>query len=208
MNLIFDFDGTLVDSMPTWAGVHINMLKEHGIAVPSGFVETITPLGNLNASKYTISLGVDIPLSEYLEKISKILCYEYLNNVPLKKNVKEFLASAYKAGHRLSVLTASPHLYVDDTLKKLGVYDFFSNIWTIEDFNLTKAQPEIYVEAAKRLDAPLSECVFFDDNYTAIKTAANAGMKTVGVYDDSSRSSKPEIEKVADYYLTEYPNKI
>jgi HAD superfamily hydrolase (TIGR01509 family) len=208
MNLIFDFDGTLVDSMPTWAGVHINMLKSHGIEVPEGFVETITPLGNRKASEYTISLGVNLPLSEYLEKISKILCYEYLNNVPLKSNVCEFLNSAYKAGHTLSVLTASPHLYVDDCLKKLGVYSLFSKVWTIEDFNLTKAQPEIYVEAARRLLADVSECVFFDDNYTAIKTAASAGMKTVGVYDDSSRSYKAQIEKIADYYITEYPKEI
>lgn len=208
MNLIFDFDGTLVDSMPVWAGVHINMLKSHGIEVPEGFVETITPLGNRKASEYTIKLGVNLSLSEYIEKANEIFCYEYLNNVPLKENVKDFLNSAHMAGHTLSVLTASPHLYVDDCLKKLGVYSLFSKVWTIEDFNLTKAQPEIYVEAAERLGTVISDCVFFDDNLTAIKTAASAGMKTVGVYDDSSRSYKAQIEKIADYYITEYPKEI
>ena len=62
MKYIFDFDGTLVDSMPTWAGVHINALKNGGIPVPDGFVNTITPLGNYRASQYTVSLGLDISL--------------------------------------------------------------------------------------------------------------------------------------------------
>ena len=208
MKLIFDFDGTLVDSMPTWSGVHIKMLKDHGIAVPDGFVETITPLGNLNASKYTISLGVDMPLDEYLDKISTILYFEYLNNIPLKNNVANFLNSAVNAGHSISVLTASPHLYVDECLQKLGVYNLFEKVWTIEDFNMTKAQPEIYIEAAKRLNAEIYDCVFFDDNYTALITAREAGMITVGVYDDTSKSSAEKIKEATNYYLNEYPEEL
>ena len=57
MHYLFDFDGTLVDSMPTWSGVHVNALKSAGIPVPADFVQTITPLGNYRASQYTISLG-------------------------------------------------------------------------------------------------------------------------------------------------------
>ena len=73
MNLIFDFDGTLVDSMPYWAGAHIEALREAGIAVPEGFVNTITPLGNLGASKHTISLGLDVSLDEYLTELNRRL---------------------------------------------------------------------------------------------------------------------------------------
>ena len=208
MNLIFDFDGTLVDSMPTWAGVHIKMLEDFGIAVPDGFVETITPLGNINASKHTISLGVDMQLDEYLDKISKTLYYEYLHNIPLKKNVSEFLNSLCKAGHKVSVLTASPHLYVDECLEKLGVLHLFDKVWTIENFGLTKAQPEIYIEAARRLNTSVSECVFFDDNMTALQTAGLAGMITVGVFDDTSRKNADKIKEIADYYITEYPKEL
>ena len=208
MNLIFDFDGTLVDSMPTWAGVHIKMLEDCGIAVPDGFVEMITPLGNINASKHTISLGVDMQLDEYLDKISKTLYYEYLHNIPLKKNVSEFLNSLCKAGHKVSVLTASPHLYVDECLEKLGVLHLFDKVWTIEDFGLTKAQPEIYIEAARRLNTSVSECVFFDDNMTALQTAGLAGMITVGVFDNTSRKNADKIKEFADYYITEYPKEL
>ena len=46
---LFDFDGTLVDSMGTWAGVHMQALRDGGIPVPDDFVNTITPLGNYRA---------------------------------------------------------------------------------------------------------------------------------------------------------------
>jgi beta-phosphoglucomutase-like phosphatase (HAD superfamily) len=204
MTYIFDFDGTLVDSMPIWAGVHIKALMKAGIKVPENFVEIITPLGNINASKYTISLGLEISLDDYLKNISELLYYEYLNNVKLKECVFDSLKDLKKAGSSLNVLTASPHYYVDGCLKKHNVYDLFDNVWTIDDFVLTKAQPEIYIAVAKKLGVNISECLFFDDNLTALKTAKAAGMKTVGVYDLSSKNNTEQIKGISDYYIESY----
>ncbi len=204
MMYIFDFDGTLVDSMPTWAGVHIKALVKAGIKVPENFVETITPLGNINASKYTISLGLEISLDDYLKNISEILYFEYLNHVALKDFVFDFLKELKKAGSSLNVLTASPHHYVDGCLKKHNVYSLFDNVWTIEDFGLTKAQPDIYIAVARKLGVNISECLFFDDNLTALKTAKAAGMKTVGVYDLSSKNYTEQIKEISDYYIESF----
>lgn len=204
MIYIFDFDGTLVDSMPTWSGVHIKALVKAGIKVPDNFVETITPLGNINASKYTISLGLEISLNDYLKNISELLYYEYLNNVTLKDFVFDFLKDLKNAGNSLNVLTASPHYYVDGCLKKHNVYNLFDNVWTIEDFGLTKSQPEIYIAVAKKLGVNVHECLFFDDNFTALKTAKTTGMKTVGVYDLSSKNNTEQIKEISDYYIESY----
>ena len=138
MFILFDFDGVLVDSMPVWAGVHINMLKEFGVPVPEDFVKTITPLGNLKASEYTISLGADISLEDYLSRQHTVLSYEYGERIVLKDTVKETLETLKAQGHSLNVLTASPHRYVDPCLKRNGIYGLFDNVWTIDDFGLTK----------------------------------------------------------------------
>lgn len=201
MFILFDFDGVLVDSMPVWAGVHINMLKEFGVPVPEDFVKTITPLGNLKASEYTISLGANISLEDYLSRQHTVLSYEYGERIVLKDTVKETLETLKAQGHSLNVLTASPHRYVDPCLKRNGIYGLFDNVWTIDDFGLTKDNVKIYRDAASRLGANEKECVFFDDNVTAVKTAAASGMRTVGVYDATSEALKEEIKSSCDLYI-------
>ena len=204
MKYIFDFDGTLVDSMPTWSGALINALKKAGIPVPDGFVNTLTPLGNYKASEYTISLGLDITLKKYLDDLSKYLYREYTTNVRLKDNVKETLEELIRRGHSLSVLTASPHLYVDECLQNNGVFVLFEKVWTIDDFGHTKSEVIIYEEAAERLGTAVSDCVFVDDNLTALTTAKKSGMYTAAIYDDTSAQYMDEIKKVSDVYAVDF----
>lgn len=204
MFILFDFDGTLVDSMPVWAGVHINMLREFNIDVPDDFVKTIVPLGNLRASQYTISLGADVSLEDYLSRQHVILSKEYGDNIVLKEGVYDALKTLKSQGHSLNVLTASPHRYLDPCLKRNGVWELFDNVWSIDDFGMTKDDVKIYKSAAERLGTTVTECVFFDDNVTAVKTAAASGMKTVGVYDDTSDNLVNEIKESCDLYIYKF----
>ena len=204
MIYIFDFDGTLVDSMPTWSGVHVNALKSAGIPVPDDFVQTITPLGNYRASQYTISLGLDVSLESYLDFVSKTLYEAYTTRIELRSGVKEKLLELKAAGHSLNVLTASPHHYLDPCLRRHGIYDLFDKVWTIEDFGYTKAQTIIYTEAARRLDASIDRCVFVDDNATAVETAKKTGMYTVGIFDETSKDFAPQLKAVSDLYIEDF----
>ena len=204
MFYLFDFDGTLVDSMPTWSGVHVNALKNAGIPVPEDFVQTITPLGNYRASQHTISLGLETSLESYLDFVSKTLYEAYTTRIDLRGGVKEKLLELQNAGHSLNVLTASPHHYLDPCLQRQGIYDLFDNVWTIDDFGYTKAQTIIYAEAAQRLGTTVDRCVFVDDNATAVETARKAGMYTVGIYDETSKDFAPQLKAVSDLYIEDF----
>lgn len=204
MFYLFDFDGTLVDSMPTWSGVHVNALKSAGIPVPDDFVQTITPLGNYRASQHTISLGLETSLESYLDFVSKTLFDAYTTRIDLRGGVKEKLLELKNAGHSLNVLTASPHHYLDPCLQRHGIYDLFDNVWTIDDFGYTKAQTIIYAAAAQRLGTTVDRCVFVDDNATAVETARKAGMYTVGIYDETSKDFAPQLKAVSDLYIEDF----
>ena len=106
-----------------------------------------------------------------------------------------------RKGASLNVLTASPHISLDACLKRLDMWDLFDNIWSCDDFNTTKADPEIYVKAAEKLQTTVENVLFLDDNYNADLTAKKAGMKVCGVYDESSSDSVDEIKSIADYYI-------
>ncbi len=199
---LFDFDGTLVDSMPTYISAMLRILNENNISYGSDIIKIITPLGVSGAAEYYINnLCVNKSKEELIDLMKSYMLDAYYNTIPAKENVINVLKELKKRGASLNVLTASPHITLDACLKRLGIYELFDNVWSCDDFNTTKANPEIYVMASERLNKNIDAILFIDDNLNANKTAKTAGMKVCGVYDESSKEYTDEIKAVADYYI-------
>ena len=201
---LFDFDGTLVDSMPVYAAAMLRILDENQISYGDDIVKIITPLGYWGTARYFVSLGVPMTVEETVERITEYLVEAYTHIVPAKEHVIEVLRKLKERGDDLNVLTASPHIALDPCLKRLGIYDLFSHIWSCEDFHTTKADPEIYRMAAKEIGRPVGEIWFLDDNLNADQTAREAGILVCGVYDDSSADVEEEIRTVAHRYMRDF----
>jgi len=88
---IFDFDGTLVDSMPIYAGTMIRILDETGTPYPDNIIKIITPLGNSGTAKYYIEMGCPLSYDEIIETMNRYMVKEYSENVPAKEGVIETL---------------------------------------------------------------------------------------------------------------------
>lgn len=199
---IFDFDGTLVDSMPSWAEKVLNILRECGVAYPSDIINTVTPLGDRGTAEYfRDALGVPLSLEEMFARMDAFALPKYRDEIGIKDGVREYLARLKAAGCTLHVLTASPHKMVDPCLRRLGIFDWFDNVWSTDDFGMVKSDTAIYRAAAERIGVDVSDAVFFDDNLTAIRTARAAGMHAVGVYDASSDALAEQIRGAADRYV-------
>lgn len=201
MTYIFDFDGTLVDSMPTFAQAMIQIFEQEHLPYPDDFVKIITPLGYTGTAKYAIECGYTKDVETFVSDTSAITTPAYLYTIPLKEDVHEALVRLHRAGHSLNILTASPHTVLDPCLKRVGVYDLFDHVWSCEDFGLTKADTLLYEKVAQALHQPLADCIFLDDNINSISTGKKAGMTTVAVYDKSSEDMVDEMKSVADLYI-------
>ncbi len=198
---IFDFDGTLVDSMRQWSEKILHILDERGISYPNDFVKTITPLGDRGSAELLIKMGVNMTVEEIFVLMDSYAIGEYKYRIPAKPNVPEVLKKLKADGYSLNVLTASPHKMLDCCLQRLELYDLFDNVWSCDDFETTKADPEIYEKVAAKLNKSIDECVFLDDNFNALQTASSAGMITVGVYDDTSADYINEIKEISNAYI-------
>ncbi len=199
---LFDFDGTLVDSMPAFINGMLKILDENNVKYGDDIVKIITPLGFNGTADYFINdLGLDITKSQLLEQMQKNMIDEYFYKIPAKNNVVKVLNVLKSQGASLNVLTASPHITLDACLKRVGLYDLFDNVWSCDDFFTTKANPEIYVKVAEKLGITVSNVLFLDDNINADKTAKQAGMKVCGVFDPSSKDCVQEMQSVCDYYV-------
>lgn len=201
---LFDFDGTLVDSMPTYVSAVLKILDEHRIPYGEDLVKIITPLGMYGTADYYIRLGVPKSREELVAAMRAYVIPAYQNTIPAKQNVIRVLRELKNRGARLNVLTASPHITLDACLKRLGIFDLFENVWSCEDFTTTKADPEIYKLAADRLGVPVEEVIFIDDNYNADLTAKKAGMVVYGIYDEYSKEYVEEIKAIADRYIYDF----
>ncbi len=205
ISFLFDFDGTLVDSMPTFIAAMLRILDENGVSYAEDIVKTITPLGlNGTADYYIHDLGLKMPKEQLLSMMKEYMQEAYFHTIPAKSNVPEVLKELKAQGASLNVLTASPHITLDACLKRLGLWDLFDNIWSCEDFYTTKADPEIYRMAAKEIGVGVEEILFLDDNLNADQTAKAAGMKVCGVYDPSSADYVEDIKAATDYYIYDF----
>ena len=198
---LFDFDGTLVDSMPTFAKVMIRILEENNIKYGDDIVKIITPLGYRGTAEYFRTLGLSRSVEELVSTMNEYAKSEYENSIGAKSGVIEALRSLHARGASLNILTASPHIMLDPCLIRLGIFELFDNVWSCDDFGTTKANPEIYKMAAERMGRGVDEVIFIDDNLGAVSTAKRAGMQSYGIFDDSSSDFVCEMKEASDRYI-------
>ncbi len=201
---LFDFDGTLVDSMPTYVSAMLQILDDNGIAYGDDIVKTITPLGVNGTAEYYIELGIDLTKDEIISRMKESMLKAYLYEIDAKPNVISVLKKLKDSGADLNILTASPHVTLDACLKRLGIYDLFTNVWSCDDFHTTKADPAIYQMAAEKIGERVENILFLDDNLNADITAKSAGMMVCGVYDDSSKEYTAQMKAVTNYYIEDF----
>ena len=199
---IFDFDGTLVDSMPCWSNKMLNILNKSKVNYPNDIITTIATLGDNASIDYFINvLGVGFDRQLMLNMMDQYALPKYRDEILLKEHVKSKLIQLYKQGHSLNVLTASPHKMLDPCLRRNGIYDLFDNVWSTDDFCLTKSNPEIYLKALELLSCNICDAIFVDDNPIAIDTANRAGLFTVGVYDETGKDFESLLKSNSNKFI-------
>lgn len=201
---IFDIDGTLVDSMPVWNNMCIDVLNKYGVSYPDNILDIITPLGMKQGAKYLIKLGLNLTVDEIIQIELDYILKQYRESIPLKKGVKKYLKSLKEDGVKMCVLTASSHDLIDPCLKRLGIWEYFEYIVSAEDIGVSKSDTRAFEIMLEKLGSEPHETVVFDDNFSALKAAKRAGLKTCGVYDKASEINTEKIKKMCDMYIESF----
>lgn len=198
---LFDFDGTLVDSMTYFVELMLRILDEKNIKYGKDIVKIITPLGYRGTAEYFRTLGVKESTEEIMSMMHSYAIESYTYKVMAKDTVIQTLQELKNRGMGLNILTASPHSALDPCLKRLRIYDLFDNVWSCDDFNTTKSNPEIYKSAAEKIGTAPENIIFVDDNVGAIRTAKISGMTAYGIYDETSEEYIDEMTEISDRYV-------
>lgn len=201
----FDLDGTLVNSMPTYSKGILKLLDDRGITYGPELIEILTPPGYTKSAEYYINeLGIEGTVEGLVKEIENNLFPLYATEVKLKPHVKEYLEHLKAGGAKLFVLTASPHPATDPCLKNNGVFDLFDQVWSVEDFKMSKSSPDLFWKVADVLGARVEEITYYDDNLTAVINSTKAGYDTVAVYDGQKPELWSQIKETGKHYIDSF----
>ncbi len=202
---IMDMDGTLIDSMPYWNTLSPDYLRERGVTKSTeGLVETLRTMTMPLACAY-LKKEYELPESpeELLKALNGVMHRHYAEDIPLKKGVRQHLEELKEQGAKLCVVTATALPLVRLCLERLGVAHYFEFLMSCEEVGCGKDKPDAFLEAARRLGADPRDIYVYEDALTALKTASDAGFRTVAVYDPYSGSWE-ECAEVSDETITDW----
>lgn len=197
---IFDMDGTLVDSMPKWRGLTEEYLRSKGITEIRGNI-----LGRMRHRTMLESSAMLIEEfalpglpEEVAAEINGMMWEHYRKDVELKEGVMEYLRRLKADGVRMCVASATVRPLQEECLRRLGIRDFFEEIFSCVDIGIGKQQPDVYDAAACFMGAERAEAVVYEDDLCAAQTAKKAGYYVVGVYDVTSEDQWEAMQATAD----------
>ena len=201
---IFDFDGTLVDSMFIWDTIGEVYLRSLDIEPRENLAETFKTFTlEESAEYYRTHYGVSLSVAEIVDGVNRMIEDLYKSTVPLKKGVAEFLAGLSKDGVRMCIATVTDKYLVEAALTRLKVRQYFGEIITTAEVGCGKNDPNIYRTALAYLGTEKRETLVFEDVLHALMTAKNDGFPVAAVY-DKHEIRQTEMKANGDYYITDY----
>lgn len=203
--VIFDLDGTLVDSMWIWSRIDVEYLKIKGHPMPDDLRNEISHLSFYQTAIYFKQrFNIDDSIDQILSDWHQMSFDHYSNNVKLKIGAKNLLDYLKCNNIKIALATSNSKPLLEACLKNNGIYDYFDSVTTTDEVNNGKDYPDVYLLAATKLGIAPSNCLVFEDILPAIKGAKAANMKVIAIKDDECLNSKEELLQYADGYINSF----
>jgi HAD superfamily hydrolase (TIGR01509 family) len=202
---IFDFDGTLLDSMFIWDRIGEDYLISRGIKPRENLSETFKSMSLLQAAEYYQNeYGLTDSTDEIMSGVNKMIEHFYIDEVLPKEGVKEFLVGLKKYNVKMCIATATDKHLVEAALRRNQMLDYFSEIFTCTGVGSGKDNHAIYLEALEHLKTRKAATLVFEDALYAVRTAKKAGFIVVGVYDKSEQKNEKTIREKSNVYIKSF----
>lgn len=197
-NIIFDMDGTLLDSMPYWRRLAREYaIGEHAV-IPQNFDEITYSMDLDECGRYFRDvLGINKNPEIMKQEVLDIINQHYKNDIPMKPGMRRLLLREQENGSQMCIFTSSDRNCAALAMKRLKVLDCFKDIKTSYEIGISKKFPESYLKVCELMGFEPSETYVYEDVLHGVKAANAAGCKVIAVYDDDSGEHWEESKTLA-----------
>jgi thiamine-phosphate pyrophosphorylase len=198
-DIIFDLDGTLLDSMPYWARLSEEYALSKGAKLPDDFYEVTYTMDLNECGKYFQDvLHIDIDIEVMKKEVLEIMGNHYRYDIPAKPGMRRMILREHENGSRMCIFTNSDVKCAWDAMHRLGVDGCISMITTSYELGINKKDPASYRKVCELMGYEPQKTYIYEDVLHGIKTGIAAGCKVVGVYDKDSAAHWKEISELAE----------
>lgn len=207
--IIFDVDGTLLNSMHIWNELGNRYLQTIGLEPEEGLASVLFPMSVEESSiylknRYKLSDPVDKIVKDTIALIDDFYHYEA---VP-KNGLLPYLDWVRSREIPMIIATSGDREVLNKALARLEIADFFSGILTCSELGTNKREAKIYLKAAEHMGTPPKGTAVFEDVLHGLQAAKSEGFITIGIEDSFSEQDRDQIIKTADYYIRDFTDPI
>lgn len=204
--VIFDMDGSLVDSMWIWPEVDRIYMTKYHLSPPETFHKDIEGRSYTETAQYFVDTfsTLDRTVEQVMKEWRDMTIRLYATKVFPKPGAVEFLESMRRAGVKLGIATSNNREIAEAALNARNLADFFDSVRTSCEVAAGKPAPDVYLKVADDLRVSPGECLVFEDVPNGILAGKNAGMEVCAVDDAFSRPDEEEKKRLADYFIHDY----
>mgnify|MGYP004611288219 FL=1 len=203
--VIFDMDGSLVDSMWVWKEIDIAYLGKFHLTIPEDLQRQIEGMSFTETAVYFKErFSLPCTVEEIKADWNQMAWEMYRTRVMPKPGAIDFLEHCKKQNIKLGIATSNSRPIVDMVLKERGIASYFSCIMTGCEAKKGKPAPDVYLLTAEQLQVAPEKCLVFEDIVSGILAGKAAGMEVCAVEDAYSAYQREEKKKLADYYIQDF----
>ncbi len=207
--VIFDLDGTLIQSMWVWDEVDKVYLNRFGITPPSDMDKILEGKSFTETAIY-FKERFNIPdsIEEIKASWNEIAKDFYMHQVKLKSYAKEFIELLSQKNVKMGIATSNSIELLNAVLEALQIKKYFNRVRTCCEVEKGKPHPYIYLKVSEELEVDPSACLVFEDIPNGARAGKSAGMDVWGIEDGQKEAVKKELIKISDHFITDYKEAI
>ena len=204
--VIFDMDGSLVDSMWIWPEVDRIYMDKYHLTAPDTFHRDIEGMSYVETAQYfvdtftTLNQTVEDVMQEWRDMTVEL----YATKVFPKAGAVEFLDLMKQNGIRLGIATSNDREIAEAALNGRGLTKYFDSVRTSSEVAAGKTAPDVYLKVADDMNVDPKNCLVFEDVINGILAGKNAGMEVCAVADDFTKADEAEKKAAADYFIRDF----
>lgn len=200
--VIFDLDGTLLESMGMWENLGNRYLLSLGVTPPPNLRDILWTMDLAECSRYLVTtFSLPRTPEEVVEEIHQMIRNAYYYEIECKPGAKALLSSLFAQNIPICLATATDRSLFAPALLRLGIDKYFCFTRSCAEAGAGKLSPKIYLDCADFLALPPEELVVVEDTYHAAKTAKQSGFTVIGVRDPYAASDWEGLSRICDRFV-------